>query len=137
MGAPVDGRMIGAVALTCIVRSKHKLLADSSHHQTPSATRNYLADGFHSSIGADVCPQSSVPHPLDNFTQLGTIGLDNEVDRRAVGGPRLGWPADGHQRSSGSNQARGLLPDVAADEIMTIFSSVMFLFSGNVEALDC
>src|SRR5204863_8053084 len=28
---------------------------------------------------ADVRPQSSVPHPLDDLTQLGTIGLDNEV----------------------------------------------------------
>src|SRR5207237_1174543 len=67
--------------------------------------------------GADVRPQSSVPHSLDDLTQLGTIGLDNEVDRQAVGGPRLGRPDDGHQRSSGSNQARGPLPDVAADEI--------------------
>src|SRR5438477_5317613 len=32
---------------------------------------------------ADVRPQSSVPHPLDDLTQLGTIGLDNEVDRQA------------------------------------------------------
>src|SRR6201997_4476741 len=30
---------------------------------------------------ADVRPQSSVPHPLGDLTQLGTIGLDNEVDR--------------------------------------------------------
>jgi hypothetical protein len=29
---------------------------------------------------ADVGPQSSVPHPLDDLTQLGTIGLDDEVD---------------------------------------------------------
>jgi hypothetical protein len=48
---------------------------------------------------------------------LGTIGLDNEVDRQAVGGPRLGRPNDGHQCSSGSNQACGPLPDVAADDI--------------------
>jgi len=33
--------------------------------------------------GADVRPQSSVPHSLDDRTQLGTIGLDNEVDRQA------------------------------------------------------
>ena len=32
---------------------------------------------------ADVRPQSSAPHPLDDLTQLGTIGLDNEVDRQA------------------------------------------------------
>src|SRR5712692_5900374 len=67
--------------------------------------------------GADVRPQSSVPHSLDDLTQLGTIGLDNEVDRQAVGGPRLGRPDDGHQRSSGTNQARRPLADVAADEI--------------------
>src|SRR5262249_2054342 len=56
---------------------------------------------------ADVRPQSSVPHPLDDLTQLGTIGLDNEVDRQAVGGPRLRRPDDGHQCSSGSDQACG------------------------------
>src|SRR6516164_7568929 len=66
---------------------------------------------------ADVRPQSSVTHPLDDLTQLGTIGLDNEVDRQAVGGPRLGRPDDGHQCSSGSNQACGPLLDVAADDI--------------------
>ena len=66
---------------------------------------------------ADVRPQSSVPHPLDDLTQLGTIGLDNEVDRQAVGGARLGRPDDGHQSSSGSNQACGPLLDVAADDI--------------------
>src|SRR6266480_2050797 len=67
--------------------------------------------------GADVRPQSSVPHPLDDLTQLGTIGLDDEVDRQAVGGTRLGRADDGHQRSSGSNQACGPLLDVAADDI--------------------
>ena len=48
---------------------------------------------------ADVHPQSSIAHPLDDLTQLGTIGLDSEVDRQAVGGPRLGRPDDGHQIS--------------------------------------
>src|SRR6187549_3609019 len=67
--------------------------------------------------GSDVRPQSSVPHSLDDLTQLGTIGLDNEVDREAVDGPRLGRPDDGHQRSSGANQACGPLLDVAADDI--------------------
>src|SRR5258708_33345039 len=43
---------------------------------------------------ADVRPQSSVPHPLDNLTQLATIGLDNKVDRQAVVGPRLRRPDD-------------------------------------------
>src|SRR5258706_1144613 len=66
---------------------------------------------------ADVRPQPSVPHPLDDLTQLGTIGLDNEVDRQAVGGPRLGRPDDGDQCSSGSNQACGPLLDVAANDV--------------------
>src|SRR5262245_61035075 len=66
---------------------------------------------------ADVRLQPSVTHPLDDLGQLGTIGLDNEVDRHAVGGPRLGRADDGHQRSSGSNQACGPFLDVAADDI--------------------
>src|SRR6266568_5843200 len=64
---------------------------------------------------ADVRPQPSVTHPLDDLTQLGAIGLDNEVDRQAVCGPRLGRADDGYQCSSGSNQACGPLLDVAAD----------------------
>src|SRR6478736_3961565 len=67
--------------------------------------------------GTDVRPQASVPDPLDDLTQLGTIGLDNEVDRQAIVRPCLARPNDGHQRSSGPNKARGALPDVAADEI--------------------
>src|SRR5947209_14479888 len=66
---------------------------------------------------ADVRPQSSVTHPLDDLTQLGAIGHENKVDRQAIGRPRLGRPGDGHQRSSGSNQACRPLPDVAADDI--------------------
>src|SRR5947207_6764539 len=66
---------------------------------------------------ADVRPQSSVPHPLDNVTQLGTIRLDNEVDRQAVSGPRLRRPDDGHHCSSGPDQTRRPLPDVTADDI--------------------
>ena len=66
---------------------------------------------------ADVRPQASVPHPLDDLTQLSTIGLDDEVDRQTLDRPRLGRPDDGHQRSSNSNQACGPLPDVAPDEI--------------------
>src|SRR5436309_14070795 len=59
---------------------------------------------------ADVRPQPSVTHPLDDLTQLGAIRQDNKVDRQAVGWPRLGRPGDGHQRSSGSNQACGRFP---------------------------
>src|SRR5438067_6821725 len=56
--------------------------------------------------GADVRPQSSVPHPLDDLTQLGAIGYDDEVDSQAARGPRLGRAGNGHQRSSGANHAR-------------------------------
>src|SRR5881394_493575 len=66
---------------------------------------------------ADVRPQSSITHPLDDLTQFGAIGHENKVDRQAVGGPRLGRPGDGHQCSSGPDHACGPLPDVAADDI--------------------
>src|SRR4051812_29155206 len=61
--------------------------------------------------GTDVRSQSSVPHPLDDLAQLSTIGLDDEVDSQTVGGACLARPDDGHQRSSGSNQARRSFPD--------------------------
>src|SRR6185369_1122520 len=51
------------------------------------------------------------------LSQLGTIGLDDEVEHQAAGGPRLGWPDNRHQCSSGSNQACGPLTDVAADDV--------------------
>src|SRR5262252_3403886 len=66
---------------------------------------------------ADVCPQPTDPKPLDELTQLGSIGYDDEVDSQAASGPRLGRTGDGHQRSSGANHARRPLPDVAADDI--------------------
>src|SRR5881394_384931 len=66
---------------------------------------------------ADVRPHSSVTCPPDNLTQLGAIGYDDEVNREAVSGPRLGRAGDGHQRSSGANHARRPLRDVAADDI--------------------
>src|SRR5438477_5540451 len=67
--------------------------------------------------GADVRPQLSVPHPLDDLSQLGTIGLDDEIDCQAVGGPCLGRAGDGHQCSSGADQVCGTLLDVSADDI--------------------
>jgi hypothetical protein len=45
---------------------------------------------------ADVRPQSSVPHPLDDLTQLGAIGHEDEVDCQAVVGPGLGRSGDGY-----------------------------------------
>src|SRR5439155_27132101 len=66
---------------------------------------------------ADVGPQPPVPYALDDLAQLGTIGLDDEVDCQAAGGPRLGRPYDGHQGSSGPDQACGPLLDVSADYV--------------------
>src|SRR5205809_1410850 len=75
---------------------------------------NRIVEGSHV---ADVCPQPTNPDPLDELTQLGAIGYDDEVDSQAGRGPRRGRAGDGHQRSSGANQARRPLPDVAADDI--------------------
>ena len=70
---------------------------------------------------ADTLPMfvrsSTVPGPPDDLIQLGAIGYDHEVNRPAVSGPRLGRAGDIHQRSPGSNHARGPLPDVAAEDI--------------------
>ena len=66
---------------------------------------------------ADVCPQTAIPDPLDDLTQLGAIGHDDEVDSQTARGPRLGRAGDGHQRSSGANQACRPLSDLAADDI--------------------
>ena len=65
----------------------------------------------------DVCAQPTIPGPLDDLTQLGAIGYDDEIDSQAVSGPRLGRAGDGHQRSSGANHARRPLRDVAAEDI--------------------
>src|SRR5262244_2565081 len=75
---------------------------------------NCIVEGGHV---ADVCPQPTIPEPLDELTQLRPIRYDDEVDGQAARGPRLGWAGDGHQRSSGANQASRPLPDVAADDI--------------------
>src|SRR5499433_2984814 len=75
---------------------------------------NRIVEGSHV---ADVCPQPTNPDPLYELTQLGAIGYDDEVDSQAATGPRLGRAGHGHQRSSGANQARRPLRDVAADDI--------------------
>src|SRR6516165_8646630 len=66
---------------------------------------------------ADVRPQSSVPYPLDELTQLGAIGYDDEVDSQAARGPCLGRAGNGHQHSSDANHARRPLRDIAAEDI--------------------
>src|SRR5206468_9039679 len=85
---------------------------------------------------ADVRPHSSVTCPPDDLTQLGTIGLDNEVNRQAVSGARLGRAGDGHQRSSGSNQACGPLRDVAAEGIENQIDSADIFQGGVVQAAE-
>src|SRR5246127_2668948 len=75
---------------------------------------NRTVEGSHV---ADVCPQPTDPDSLDELTQLGAIGYDDEVDSQAARGPRLGRAGDGHQRSSGANRARRPLRDVAAEDI--------------------
>ena len=72
---------------------------------------------IHDSHLADVCPQPSIPDPLHHLLQLRAIGFDDEVDRQAAGGPRLGRSSDSHQRSSSANYARRPLRDVAAEDI--------------------
>ena len=90
---------------------------------------NRIVEGSHV---ADVCPQPTIPDPLDELTQLGAIGYDDEVDSQAARGPRLGRAGNGHQRSSGANHARRPLRDVAAEDIehqidsADIFQSVVF-----------
>src|SRR5262249_7799954 len=84
---------------------------------------------------ADVRPQPTIPDPLDDLTQLGAIGLDDEVDRQAVGRPGFGRAGDGHQRSSGSNQACGPLPDVATDDVEDQIDSAD-VFQGVVVEVD-
>src|SRR6266576_1627818 len=66
---------------------------------------------------ADVCPQPTTPQPVDELIQLSVIGYDYEVDSKAGSRPRLGRACDSHQSSSGANQARRPLHDVAADNI--------------------
>src|SRR6478672_6077067 len=66
---------------------------------------------------ADICPQPTIPGPLDDLTQLGVIGYDDEIDSHAARRPRFGRAGDGHQCSSGANHVCRTLRDVAADYI--------------------
>src|SRR5499433_3394318 len=97
---------------------------------------NRIVEGSHV---ADVCPQPTIPDPVDDLTQLGAIGYDDEIDSQAARGPRLGRAGDGHQRSSGANQARRPLPDVAPDDIenQIDFADVFQDFVIEVDELLC
>jgi hypothetical protein len=65
----------------------------------------------------DTRPQSPLRHLPGDLTQLRTIGHDNEVDHQAVGRPYLRRADDAHECSSGSDETRGPLADVAAEDI--------------------
>src|SRR3954453_16239877 len=84
---------------------------------------------------ANVCPQPTIPDPLDELTQWGAIGYDDEVDSQAARGPRLGRAGNGHQRSSGANHARRPLRDVAAEDIEDQIDSAD-IFQGVVIEVD-
>src|SRR5262249_37039406 len=75
---------------------------------------NRIVEG---SYVADICPQPTIPDPLDELTQLGAIGYDDEVDSQSARGPRLGRAGNGHQRSSGANHARRPLREAPAEDI--------------------
>jgi hypothetical protein len=78
-------------------------------------TATALSRGSHV---AYVCPQPTIPDPLDDLTQLGTIRFDDEINGPAVRRSRLvGRARDGHQRAAGANHTRRPLRDVAADHI--------------------
>src|SRR4029077_7180400 len=93
---------------------------------------NRIVEGSHV---ADVCPQPTNPDPLDELTQQGAIGFDDEVDSQAARGPRFGRAGDGHQRSSGANHARRPLRDVAAQDIENQ-SDLADVFQGVVIEVD-
>src|SRR4051794_25333093 len=108
------------VALSRLVRCRPESLWTNADDRLPVASLGPVEGGDRIVEGrdvADVRSQSSVTHPLDDLTQLATIGLDDEVDRQAVGGPRLGRPDDGHQGSSAPDQACGPLLDVSTDDV--------------------
>ena len=69
---------------------------------------------------ADVRPQSSVPHPLDDLTQLGTIRLDNEEDRQTRVPPALIRLADRFRSTS-------FIPDVPAAWSVTTIAFIRHL----------
>ena len=77
--------LFAAVAPTARLRTK----ADDCLPAAPFG-RIEGGDGFvEARDNTDVRSQSSVPHPLDDLSQLGAIGLDNEVDCETVDGPLL------------------------------------------------
>ena len=77
-------------------------------------SRDGIVEGRH---GADVRPQPSVSHSLDDLPQLNAIGFNNEINDQRVVALCLQRADDGHDRSSGPDQTRRALADIATDEI--------------------
>src|SRR6185437_12426434 len=67
--------------------------------------------------GADVRPDATVAHALDDLAQLGAIRLYDEINRQAVDGPRLDRTDDRHQGPSGTNQKCRSFPDLRANQV--------------------
>src|SRR5262249_8216990 len=93
---------------------------------------NRIVEGSHF---ADVCPQPTIPDPLNGLTQLAAIGYVGEAAGQAARGPPIGRPGDGHPRPSGANHARSPLRDVAAEDIETQISPAD-IFQGVVLEVD-
>jgi hypothetical protein len=56
----------------------------NANDRLPLASRGRVESGdgtVEGRDGAEVRPQSSIPHPLDDRTQLRTIGFDRDVSR--------------------------------------------------------
>ena len=100
-----------------VIPESSRMSADdrlSSDPFGPVEGGNGIVEGGHF---ADVCPQTTIPDPLDELTQSGAIGFDDEVNRPTASGPRFRRAGDGHQRSSGANHACRLLHNVTAEDI--------------------
>ena len=54
---------------------------------------NGIVEGSHF---ADVCAQPAISDPLDQLSQLGAIGYDDEINSQAASGPRVGRAGNGH-----------------------------------------
>jgi hypothetical protein len=59
------------------------------------------------------------PAPANDLSRLGTIGLDDELDGQAVGGPCLRGAGDGDQNASGAIQGCRALPVSPAKTLKT------------------
>src|SRR5258707_7087341 len=76
----------------------------------PVEGRDGIVEG---SYGTDVCPQPTVPGPLDDFTQLSSIGFDDEIDCLSIISSCFGWFGNSYHGYSNANHAHRTLRAVA------------------------